>query len=301
MVRIHSEKTEQKSLFQKLFFPLLIKMPIHAAVIILLIVSAFYVYRNIDLSSRSLKLPAKRFSTGQYAASPGLSLSDQELNGLRKEENSSLPSQQIPQSQAYKSLDMKLEYTAPSLPVRKDEETATTFDKANRAKQAAPAGESVRMEKTTPASEAPACTNLQDYAVASKKKTPHLEVEQRSFAIAEKTRASAKEPVLNGLTTSSRQAEAVLMKKIGDFFSNHDLPRNEKDLKYDVSKLQALPANESWLDERMLKKLVFCKSTYLVEVRFSETHMKYIYCGDNASIKLLFKVEKKNGRWIKIE
>ncbi len=298
MVKIHSEKTERKSLFQKLFFPLLIKIPIHAAVVIFLIVSAFYIYRNIDLSSRTGILPAKRFSTGQ---SPELSLSDREQNGLRKKENVTPPSQHVPQSQAYKSLDMKLEYAAPSLPVHKDEETATTFDKANQAKQAAPPGESVLTERLAPASQAPAGTNLQDYAVASKKKAPHPEVEQRSFAIAEKTEASAKEPVLSGLTASSRQTEAVLMKKIGDFFCNHDLPRNEKNLKYDVSKLQALPASESWLDERMWKKLVFCKNTYLVDVRFSETQMKYIYCGDSASIKLLFKVEQKNGRWIKTE
>ena len=283
MAKVRSEESKKKSLFQKRFFPPLMKIPIQTVAVLFVAVCAFYIYRNIENSSRTGEMLANRFSTGQHDASPELSPSDRAQDGLHEKESSSLPSQQIPQIPAYKSLDMKPEYEAPSTPANVDKETALASDKTKRAKQAAPGGESMLMEKIAPASRA--------------------EVRQRSLALAEKTKASAKEPASSGSSASSGETEAELVKKVGDYFSIHDLPRNGngKIVKYEVSKLQALPENASWLDAGMQKKMTSCKNTYLVDVLISQTQQKYVYCADNVSIELLFKVAQKNGRWIKAE
>jgi hypothetical protein len=283
MAKVRFEETKKKSLFQKLFFPSLMKKPIQTAAVLFVAVCAFYIYRSIEYPSRTREMPADRFSTGQHDASPELSSSDRAQDGLHEKEYSSLPSQKIPQIPAYKSLDMKPEYAAPSPPVNGDEETALASDKTKRAKQAAPGGESMLMEKIAPA--------------------PPAEVRQRSPALAEETKASAKEPASDGSSASSVETDAELIKKVGDYFSIHHLPRNGngKAVKYDVSKFQDIPENASWLDTGMQKKMTSCKNTYLVDVLISQTKQKYVYCADNVSIELLFKVAQKNGRWIKTE
>jgi len=275
IAKIRSEETEKKSLFQRLFFPPLVKLPIQAVTALFVVICAFYIYRCIEPSSQTEKLLVDRFSTGHLEESPQLFPSDRVQDDLRKKEYSSLPSQQIPQLPSYKSLDMKPEYAAPSPPVNGDEKTAPAADKPTRANQAA----------------------------ASKEKEPWAEAKQWALALEGKTRALAKGPVSSGSSASSGETEAVLVKKIGDYFWDHDLPRNGNGnvLKYEVSKFQSLPKNASWLDTGMQKKMASCKNRYLVDVLISETKQKYVYCADNISILLLFKVTQKSGRWIKAE
>jgi len=283
MAKIHFKKTEKKSLFQKRSF-LFFKRPIQTVAVLLVAVCVFYIFRSIEHLSPSGEILVDRFSTGQYAASPEeLSPSNRAQEGLRKKAASSPPSQQIPQMPAYKSLDMKPEYVTPSPPLNGDEETAIASDTTKRTKQTAPAGGAVLMGQISPA--------------------PRVEVKQQSLALAERTNESPNESFSSGPTARSREIEAMLIKKVGDYFYNHDLTLNgiRKDVKYGVSKFQALPENASWLDAGLRKKMASCKNIYLVDVLISETKQKYVYCADNVSIVLLFKVVRKNGRRIKTE
>jgi len=301
MMKVRSEEIEKKSLFHRLFFPPFVKIPIQTVAVLFVAVCAFYIYRRIEPSSRPGELLLGRFSTVQHDAGPELSTSNRPQDGLRKKEYASLPSQQVPQLPAYKSLDMKLEYEAPSPPVNGGEETVPASGKPKQAKQETPGGESLIMEKVVPAPRAPAETNRQ--AAVSREKTPRAEVKQGLLALAGKAKALAKEPASSGSSASSEETEAMLIKKIGDYFINHDLPRtgHGKDVKYGVSKFEVLPENAPWLDAGMQKKMASCKNTYLVDVLSSEILQKYFYCADDISIELLFMVAQKNGRLIKIE
>ncbi len=270
MAEIRSEGSERKKLFQKLFLPLFIKIPLLAIAVLFLAVGAFYIYRSIEQSSRTGEQPVDLYLTGQHSSGPALSRSDQAQEMPREERKSALPSPQVPQSPAYKALDMKPEYVVPSPPDHSNEK-APASEKTEQEKRVAPSAESKLMERLTPA--------------------PKRESEPRSRALAGETtakKAASTDSSANGET------EVALMNKISDFFSTHDLPLIvNNNIKYNVTKFQALPGKVSWLDEEMQKKLSFCKKSYQVDVQATETKLKYVYCADKTSIELLFKVEQK--------
>ncbi len=277
MAKVRSNRSERKNVFQKLFKPVFIKIPLQAIAVLLLAVGAFYIYRSIEPTTRTGEVPADRYSEGRHAPNPALSRSGQAHEVPHEEKEYALPSPQVPQSPAYKSLDMKPEYIVPSHPDRRDEK-APASEQTVQEKHAPPSGKSKPMERLTPA--------------------PKAEFEQGSRALA--GRSKAKEAVLTDSSANGGETEAALMKKISDFFSSHDLPLivNKKNIKYNVTKFQTLPGSVSWLDEGRQKKLSSCKKSYQVDVQATETKLKYVYCADKTSIELLFTVELKDGRWI---
>ncbi len=273
MAKVRSEETERKNVFQKPLLPVFIKIPLQAIAVLFLAVGAFYIYRSIGPTSRTREQPVDLYSTGQHAAGPSLSRSNRAQEAPREEKKSALPSPRVPQSPAYKSLDMKPEYVVPSHPDRWDEKTPAS-EKAEQEKQTVP---STLMERSAPA--------------------PQPEYEQRSRALAGK--AKTKEAASAESLANRGETEDVLMKKISDFFSSHDLPLLGNIKYYNVTKFQALPEEVSWLDEGMQKKLSSCKESYQVDVQATGKQLKYFYCADKTSIELLFKVEQKSDRLMK--
>jgi hypothetical protein len=227
-----SSEAERNKVFQKSVLPVFIKILLQAIAVLFIAVGVFYIYRSIGTTSRTGGQPVDPYSTGQHAAGTALLQSDRAQEPLSNETNSVLPSQQVPQRPAYKSLDMKPEYVVPSRPDRYEKDLFS--EKNEQDKQATPS------------------------------------------------------------SANREETEKAMMKKIKDFFISHDLPLLGNIKYYSVADFQAIPKNMSLLDEGMLKKLSSCKKSYQVDVATAKTHLKYVYCVDKTSIKLLFKVDQKS-------
>ncbi|HWR71678.1 MAG TPA: DUF2275 domain-containing protein [Nitrospirota bacterium] len=119
MARVRAEAERKKSFFQRLFYPLAIKVPLQTVAVLFLLVTAFYIYRSIQPEMQYTETPAPMFEAKKEAPSDG------KTKGAigRAEEPS--PRKQAPQSPEYKSLDMKYAYEKPAPPVPKEEGTTT--------------------------------------------------------------------------------------------------------------------------------------------------------------------------------
>ncbi|HEY6010649.1 MAG TPA: DUF2275 domain-containing protein, partial [Nitrospirota bacterium] len=100
MATVRAEAEMKKSWYQRLFFPLAVKLPIQAVAVLFLAVTAYYVYQNVN--------PAEKYAEAPQAAAPA-----KERTITRETADRS---KQVPQSPEYKSLDMKPAYENPALP-----------------------------------------------------------------------------------------------------------------------------------------------------------------------------------------
>jgi hypothetical protein len=111
MAKVRAEAEGKKSIFQRLFFPLTVKLPIQAIAVLFVAVTGFYVYQAIQPASRLSKEPTHEFAA-RNEASPAGTAQDK----LAKADGPAVRSKQVPQTPEYKSLDMKLEYEKPAPP-----------------------------------------------------------------------------------------------------------------------------------------------------------------------------------------
>jgi Predicted integral membrane protein (DUF2275)/Putative zinc-finger len=114
MANVRDESQKQKGFFAKSFLPLFIKLPIQAVAVLFLVVTAFYIYRNIPSVIRPSEEPLRE-STAEKET-PQSSSKKYEVGNAH--EPTSRPSQ-VPQSPGYKTLDMKPEYmrSEPAVPL----------------------------------------------------------------------------------------------------------------------------------------------------------------------------------------
>src|SRR3990172_469459 len=70
MSKVRAE-AEKRSLFQRLFYPLAIKLPIQAVVVVFLAVTAFSIYRNIQPAQTPSETPMQEFAAQQEARQKG--------------------------------------------------------------------------------------------------------------------------------------------------------------------------------------------------------------------------------------
>ena len=108
MATVRAE-AERKSLFQRLFYPLAIKLPIQAVAVVFLAVTAFSIYRSIQPAQTPSEARIQEFAAQQEAPQKGARAKDHTIvrkppDRLRK----------VPQSPGYKALDMKMEYEKPA-------------------------------------------------------------------------------------------------------------------------------------------------------------------------------------------
>jgi anti-sigma factor RsiW len=115
MAKVRAETEEKKSLFQRFFFPLSVKLPIQAVAALFLTVTAFYIYRNIQPVPAPSEAPVQEF-TVRSEAPPAPALRD-EREEPKITRDASIPAKKVPQAPEYKALDMKQEYEKPAPPV----------------------------------------------------------------------------------------------------------------------------------------------------------------------------------------
>ena len=119
MATVRAEVGEKKSLFQRLFYPLAVKIPIQAIAVLFLAVTGFYIYQNIQPAERISEAPSQEF-----AAKKPVPPADTAQDKLAKAERPAPRSKQVPQTPAYKALDMKQEYEKPPQPTLQGQATA---------------------------------------------------------------------------------------------------------------------------------------------------------------------------------
>lgn len=111
-MRVVSQK--RIGFFAKLFLPLSIKLPIQAVAALFIVVTAFYIYRNIPSAIRPSEEPLQESVAKKDG--PQASSGKNEIGKAHESQSHPL---QVPQSPGYKSLEMKPEYqrSAPAVPL----------------------------------------------------------------------------------------------------------------------------------------------------------------------------------------
>lgn len=107
MARVREDERKRTGLLQRLFFPLHIKLPVEAFGVVLLALTAVFIYHTTQPVDRSEQM-APVF---QKAESPELS------KELRSKDNSAPETKTVPQQPEYRALDMKPAYEPPPPPV----------------------------------------------------------------------------------------------------------------------------------------------------------------------------------------
>jgi hypothetical protein len=112
MASVRAEAEENRSFFRRFFRPLPLRLPIQALAVIFVAVTGFYIYQAIGPASRPSEGPASGSAVREEASPPAAA-----QNTPANAEQKNVRPRQVPQTPAYKSLDMKLEYERPSAPV----------------------------------------------------------------------------------------------------------------------------------------------------------------------------------------
>ena len=111
MAKVRAE-AEKKGLFQRIFYPLTIKLPIQAVAVVFLAVTGFYIYQNIHPAQIPFEAPMQELAN----------MKESPKNTLAKADDHALRAKQVPQALEYKALDMKQEYEKPTPPAPLDKE-----------------------------------------------------------------------------------------------------------------------------------------------------------------------------------
>jgi len=164
MARVRTEAEEKKSLFEKLFFPLSIKLPIQAVAIVFLTVTAFYIYRDVQPTEKLPEVPiSKQELAPKKESAPPVAAKPEQ----KKADDSLLRSKQVPQAPGYKSLDMKQEYEAPAPPVLKGKMAESAPPAPSQpAEQPSPEKKDMMLEKRAAATQAAPLGKAQEQALA---------------------------------------------------------------------------------------------------------------------------------------
>jgi hypothetical protein len=119
MTTVRAEAGKKRPFLQRMFYPLMVKLPVQAIAVLFLAVTGFYIYQNIQPASRLSEAPSSEFGSRGKAPS---TVATQDK--LAKADGPAVRSKQVPQTPAYKSLDMKLEYENPAKPTLKEQAAA---------------------------------------------------------------------------------------------------------------------------------------------------------------------------------
>jgi hypothetical protein len=169
MAKVLAEAELKRSLFQRLFYPLAIKLPIQTVAVLFLAVTTFYIYQNIN-------------PTDKYAEAPGVITPKKEppaagasMNEQKMKDDSSQTAKQAPQTPGYKSLNIKYMYEKPAVPAPVESKPSSA--PATTTKQ--------------PASEKASAGKLKGFAAPSRASAP---AEERDLLKEQEFSARAKKP-----------------------------------------------------------------------------------------------------------
>ncbi|MDH4164663.1 MAG: DUF2275 domain-containing protein [Nitrospirota bacterium] len=110
MAKVRAEADQKQTIFQRLFYPLWVKLPIRTVAVLFLAVTAYYMYQNIDPSER---YPAEPMGTSAQKDAP----SPSSIGKKEKVLPAPAPeAKKLDQEPGYRSLDMKYSYEQPAPP-----------------------------------------------------------------------------------------------------------------------------------------------------------------------------------------
>lgn len=115
MANVRDASKQRKGFLTGWFLPLSMKLPIQTVAILFLVVTAFYLYRNMP---STIKPAAEQLQ--ESAAKKDVPPAGIGKNALGKANESAARPLQVPQSPAYKALDMKPEYEKSAPPIPQD-------------------------------------------------------------------------------------------------------------------------------------------------------------------------------------
>lgn len=71
--------------------------------------------------------------------------------------------------------------------------------------------------------------------------------------------------------------------------------------KLTVYKIKENMRNEPWISKNMSTDLEWCDDLYVAEVEFKRDKLKYFFCIENSTIRLISTYMQQDVKWIKIE
>jgi hypothetical protein len=280
MAKVREEQGKKKSILQRLFFPLAVKVPLQTVAVLFLAVTAFYIYEGMHSAAKYAEAPVNGLA-GDGAPAP-------EERKLEKEQPAA-PGTKIAQTPGYRSLDMKDEYERPSSPVPAAPQPAPaakvgTAARQNRASRPAPpqamaeqAGGAVRsFEPKRP-------TGTEEHFAG----TPPL---ARDNLLRREKKAGNEE--------SADEDQA--MHAVTAYFREHDLRQNMKvrGLQYVTRELPDDLVGVEWLAEMQSYRMTPCRSRYIVDVEISGVSSKYLYCYDSGRVRPIGVYDLVSAVWV---
>ncbi len=200
MATVREEAGRKQTLLQRLFYPLAVKLPIQAVAVLFLTVTAFYIYQNMQPAERASEAPVREFAAKKQAPP-----ADTAQDKLAKAARPAIRSKQIPQTPAYKSLDMKQEYEAPHLPVPA-EKAAEPAAPSGLGGQPAPARNKAALEES-PA--APQAATPQAAAPVMPQKKTGRSVESAMHADGKRESAAPQRELLQGVSADDGTSSVI--------------------------------------------------------------------------------------------
>jgi uncharacterized protein YoxC len=243
MATVRAEVGEKKSLFRRLFYPLAVKIPIQAIAVLFLAVTGFYIYQNIQPAERTSEAPNQ-----EVAAKKPISPTGTAQDKLAKADRPTVRSKQVPQTPAYKSLDMKQEYEKPPLPTLQGQAKTPPLAPAapaQPAEQPMPANKDVgSLKPAASQAGAPAAMSEQATGIAphAEKKSKSAVPMQRALNMAPADAVGSVISVrVNDIAASVRELEQTV-KQLGGSIQKKDLPNAKRiyEISIDAQKLQQL-------------------------------------------------------------
>jgi len=296
MATVRAEAGEKKSLFQRLFYPLAVKIPIQAIAVLFLAVTGFYIYQNIQPAERTSDVPSQEF-----AANKPVPPTDTAQDKLAKADRPAPRSNQVPQTPAYKALDMKQEYEKPAPPVPQEQPPATGPEPAKREFSMLAEDEASQDKLTLPKAKAARSLHTgkaespELRAAAPRTTAPAMVAEQASG-----TAAPAGDGFAGVSRAEDKDAEEIL--SVMEYFVRYDLPKTmkTKGLQYSARRAPEDLAGLQWLRSSTVYRSNTCSRKYLVDVEFSGKSSKYLYCYDyeHDHPHLLGIYELISGTWV---
>ncbi len=272
MAKVREEEERKKGIFRRLFFPLAVKVPLQAVVVLFLAVTAFYIYQGMHPAEKYAEAPVQGVAKKEAPALP------QPPAKEKTPATAETRAKQFEQKPGYRSLDMKDEYERPAPPV--------------------PAPQT---ETSVPASKALS----EPRAMMARPAAPPVMAEQAAGAApsTERKRAAAAESLtarkgLSQVTEEDREAEERLT--LTEHFLNHDLQPTMKikGLQFVTRKVPDDLSGLDWLREMKAYRSIPCAKRYIVDVELPGRSLKYLYCYDRARIKLLGVFELISSVWM---
>ena len=287
MAKVREEQSARKSIWQRIFVPLSVKLPVQAVAVLFLTITAYYIYVGIHPAEKYAEAPAPMIAK-QEAPAPSTGEAR-----LRRQDGAPAPEEKIAQQPAYKALDMKDAYEQPAPPVPAAPPAGNVAASAPAPAKAKTAGEAAHTREETdaarsaPAAGAPAPALLAEQTTQQAGASAGATVRRDERALKKAERSAA----------ADKDADDTL--DVTEHFVRTDLPPQLKSpgLRFHTIRVQDNDPDLPWLRTMPSYRASSCAGRYLVHVEAQGTSLRYLYCKDGAGIRLIGTYRRSDGAW----